>query len=163
MTSPTPPPAYSALDAPPLPPRRSSSDVDNSANMPDPSIIAMSSNDPRSSSAQSLVPQNEERSGRRRLLLVFIHGFFGDETSFRSFPAHVHNLVSITLADSHIVHTKIYPKYKSRYALEVARDDFSKWYCLQSYIHTRAHLNAGSHRMRIDGRMLSSLHIPWAA
>jgi hypothetical protein len=51
----------------------------------------------------------------------------GDETSFRSFPAHVHNLVSITLADSHIVHTKIYPKYKARYALEKARDDFSAW------------------------------------
>ncbi|KAF2686114.1 hypothetical protein K458DRAFT_298644 [Lentithecium fluviatile CBS 122367] len=87
----------------------------------------MSSDDPRSSSTQSLVPQNEDRSGRRRLLLVFIHGFLGDETSFRSFPAHVHNLVSITLSDSHLVHTKIYPKYKSRYALEVARDDFSNW------------------------------------
>jgi len=95
--------------------------------MPDPSITAMSSGDPRSSSTQSLVPPDEDRSGRRRLLLVFIHGFMGDETSFRSFPAHVHNLVSITLADSHVVHTKIYPKYKARYALEKARDDFSAW------------------------------------
>jgi len=96
--------------------------------MPDSSLAAMSASDPRSSSTQSLVPADEDRSGRRRLLIIFIHGFLGDETSFRSFPAHVHNLVSITLAESHVVHTKIYPKYRSRYALEVARDDFSKWY-----------------------------------
>lgn len=96
--------------------------------MPDPGLAAMSSKDPRSSSQQSLVPDPAlPDTGRRRLLLVYIHGFMGDETSFRSFPAHVHNLVSITLSDSHVVHTKIYPKYRSRYALEVARDEFSKW------------------------------------
>lgn len=68
-----------------------------------------------------------EGSYRRKLLLVYVHGFMGDETSFRSFPAHVHNVVTIALSDSHSVHTKIYPKYRPRYALEVARDDFSKW------------------------------------
>lgn len=51
----------------------------------------------------------------------------GNETSFRSFPAHVHNLVTVTLAESHVVHTKIYPRYRSRNALERARDDFSTW------------------------------------
>lgn len=90
--------------------------------------MAMASQDPRSSSTQSLVPDPAlENTGRRRLLLVYIHGFMGNETSFRSFPAHVHNLVTLTLAESHIVHTKLYPRYKSRNALEVARDDFSKW------------------------------------
>ncbi|KAF1936499.1 hypothetical protein EJ02DRAFT_448022 [Clathrospora elynae] len=88
----------------------------------------MSSQDPRSSSTQSLVPDPAlEDTGRRRLLLVYIHGFMGNETSFRSFPAHVHNLVTITLADSHVVHTKLYPRYKSRDSLEIARDNFSTW------------------------------------
>ncbi|KAL6704124.1 hypothetical protein ACN47E_008787 [Coniothyrium glycines] len=88
----------------------------------------LTSQDPRSSSTQSLVPDPASASaGRRRLLLVYVHGFMGNETSFRSFPAHVHNLVTITLADSHVVHTKIYPRYRSRNALELARDDFSKW------------------------------------
>ncbi|KAF1948965.1 hypothetical protein CC80DRAFT_430206 [Byssothecium circinans] len=87
----------------------------------------MASSDPRSSSTQSLVPENTDREGRRRLLLVYIHGFQGNETSFRSFPAHVHNLVTITLGDSHVVHTKIYPRYQSRNAIEKARDDFSAW------------------------------------
>ncbi|KAF2817682.1 uncharacterized protein BDZ99DRAFT_505303 [Mytilinidion resinicola] len=88
----------------------------------------MGSNDPRTSSTQSLVPVPEsEHAGRRTLLLVYVHGFMGNETSFQSFPAHVHNLVTVTLADTHVVHTKIYPKYKSRRAIEFARDDFSTW------------------------------------
>lgn len=51
----------------------------------------------------------------------------GNETSFQSFPAHVHNIVTLKLAESHVVHTKIYPKYKSRKRIEFARDDFSEW------------------------------------
>lgn len=86
-----------------------------------------SSQDPRSSSTQSLVPTDSARDGRRTLLLIYIHGFMGNESSFRSFPAHVHNLVTVTLAETHVVHTKIYPRYKSRRAIEYARDDFSNW------------------------------------
>ncbi|KAG4437187.1 hypothetical protein IFR05_007343 [Cadophora sp. M221] len=85
------------------------------------------SEDPRSSSTHSLVPSESGRDGRRTLLLVFIHGFMGNETSFQSFPAHVHNLLTITLSETHVVHTKIYPRYKSRKAIDFARDDFSKW------------------------------------
>lgn len=85
------------------------------------------SNDPRSSSTHSLVPSESGRDGRRTLLLVYIHGFMGNETSFQSFPAHVHNLLTITLEETHVVHTKIYPRYKSRKAIEFARDDFSTW------------------------------------
>ncbi|KAH0537792.1 hypothetical protein FGG08_005474 [Glutinoglossum americanum] len=83
--------------------------------------------DPRSSSTQSLVPSDSGEPGRRTLLLVYIHGFLGNETSFQSFPAHVHNLLKIILAETHVIHTKIYPRYKSRKAIEFARDDFSKW------------------------------------
>ncbi|KAF2400386.1 hypothetical protein EJ06DRAFT_582232 [Trichodelitschia bisporula] len=93
------------------------------------SAYAAASHDPRSSSTQSLVPSpHSERRGRRRLLLVYIHGFMGDETSFKSFPAHVHNIVSITLAESHVVHTKIYPKYRSRQNLQIVSEDFSRWF-----------------------------------
>ncbi|KAG9241444.1 hypothetical protein BJ878DRAFT_536533 [Calycina marina] len=88
------------------------------------------SNDPRSSSAHSLAPAESTRygrDGRRTLLLVYIHGFMGNETSFQSFPAHVHNLLTISLNETHVVHTKIYPRYKSRKAIDFARDDFSQW------------------------------------
>ncbi|PQE11994.1 catalytic protein [Rutstroemia sp. NJR-2017a BVV2] len=41
--------------------------------------------------------------------------------------AHVHNLLTIALVETHVVHTKIYPRYKSRKAINFARDDFSTW------------------------------------
>ena len=87
-----------------------------------------SDDDPRNSSTQSLVPSESDSSDpRRKLLLVYIHGFMGNETSFRSFPAHVHNLLTVLLSDSHVVHTKIYPRYRSKRNISFARDDFSKW------------------------------------
>ena len=85
------------------------------------------SQDPRSSSTQSLRPVEAARDGRRTLLLIYIHGFMGNEMSFQSFPAHVHNLLTILVAETHVLHTKIYPRYKSRKAIEFARDDFSDW------------------------------------
>ncbi|MCJ1389500.1 hypothetical protein MMC18_002357 [Xylographa bjoerkii] len=88
-----------------------------------------SGQDPRERSTESLVPSGEGEDGRRTLLLIFIHGFLGNETSFQSFPAHIHNLVTTKLVDTHTVHTKIYPRYKSRKAIEYARDDFSNWLC----------------------------------
>lgn len=84
--------------------------------------------DPRSSSMQSLRPLDSAGGSRRRLLLIYIHGFMGNETSFRSFPAHVHNVLTVTLAESHVVHSKIYPRYRSRKPIEHARDDFSNWF-----------------------------------
>ena len=87
-----------------------------------------SSQDPRSSSMQSLVPHSSsEGNGIRTLLLVYIHGFMGNETSFQSFPAHVHNLLTVKLKETHVVHSKIYPKYKSRKDVKFARDSFSEW------------------------------------
>lgn len=123
----------SAPGPPPLPPRSNtltapppySSDDARRSRL---ASVQWRSNDPRPSSTHSLLPSEPgEDGGRRTLLLVFIHGFLGNETSFQSFPAHVHNLLSITLAESHAIHTKIYPRYKSRKAIEFARDDFCAW------------------------------------
>ena len=83
--------------------------------------------DPRNSSTQSLRPVESAGANRRTLLIVYIHGFLGNETSFRSFPAHVHNVLTTTLAETHVVYSKIYPRYKSRKNISFARDDFSKW------------------------------------
>lgn len=109
--------------------------------------------DPRSSSSQSLVSHpggdHEEgdiidnhgalgdtkgrpstsagRSQRRTLLLVYIHGFYGNAQSFQSFPYHVHSYLRTALAASHSIHTKIYPRYKTYRAIEIARDNFSQW------------------------------------
>jgi pimeloyl-ACP methyl ester carboxylesterase len=76
---------------------------------------------------QSLLPVESVSGLRRTLLLVYVHGFVGNDMSFGSFPAHVHNLLTSYLADTHVVHTKIYPRYKSRKNISYARDDFSNW------------------------------------
>lgn len=59
--------------------------------------------------------------------MIYIHGFMGDNTSFQSFPAHVHNYLQNALQDSHVIHSKIYPRYKTYNAIDVARDNFSRW------------------------------------
>jgi hypothetical protein len=117
---------------PPLPPRTSSAAPPPAYSSDDAKRSELisnqwRSNDPRSSSTHSLVPSESGRDGRRTLLLVWIHGFMGNEMSFQSFPAHVHNLLTITLTETHVVHTKLYPRYKSRKAINFARDDFSEW------------------------------------
>nr|POF15197.1 hypothetical protein CFP56_42086 [Quercus suber] len=82
----------------------------------------------RTSSQHSLVPsESDVQNHRRKLLLVYVHGFMGNETSFRSFPAHVHHLLTILLAETHVVHTKIYPRYRSKKNISFARDNFSEW------------------------------------
>lgn len=70
---------------------------------------------------------NRDADGKRKLLLVFIHGFMGDETSFQSFPTHVHNLLSTLLAPTHAVHTKLYPRYRCKGKMDDAARSFSDW------------------------------------
>jgi pimeloyl-ACP methyl ester carboxylesterase len=82
--------------------------------------------DPRTSSTQSLVP-SEAPLTRRKLLVIYIHGFYGNDQSFKSFPAHVHALLRELLVDTHVIHSKLYPRYKTYKAIELARDNFSAW------------------------------------
>ncbi|MCJ1307206.1 hypothetical protein MMC25_000852 [Agyrium rufum] len=111
-------------------------DTSETGSHPDPPMVipddeqlhlwSWASQDKRNASTESLYP-SEPIGLKRKLLLVYIHGFMGDETSFQSFPSHVHNLLLSLLAETHIVHSKVYPRYKSRKAIDFARDDFSKW------------------------------------
>ncbi|OJJ01773.1 hypothetical protein ASPVEDRAFT_129399 [Aspergillus versicolor CBS 583.65] len=67
------------------------------------------------------------RQGKRRLLLIYIHGFLGSEDSFYQFPRRVHDMLAVLLAETHVVYTKIYPRYKTRGPLHDARDGISQW------------------------------------
>ncbi|KAI6382586.1 hypothetical protein MCOR25_000589 [Pyricularia grisea] len=64
---------------------------------------------------------------RRTLLVVYIHGFMGNDTSFQRFPAHMHEFLRESLAETHAVHTKIYPRYKTYRTIDVATENFSRW------------------------------------
>ncbi|CAG7981978.1 unnamed protein product [Penicillium salamii] len=71
------------------------------------------------------VPQDEDP--RRRLLLIYIHGFMGSEASFHDLPAHVHDLLTGSLAETHVVYTRMYPRYKSQGEIQTAVNQFSTW------------------------------------
>ncbi|EEH22351.1 hypothetical protein PABG_04562 [Paracoccidioides brasiliensis Pb03] len=101
-----------------------------------PQTQSRSREDQRSPSMQSLLPVDSNRDGRRTLLLIYIHGFVGSDTSFQKFPAHVHNLLAVMLSESHVVHSKIYPRYKTRKVIEFVRDDFSHWLSPHEYPET---------------------------
>lgn len=146
-----PPPAYS--ERPPIPPRKPVNSSTSAIYQTPPSAASSSTStpgtymhtlssgpwlgpDPRSSSTQSLLPDTSRDSqaatpadylGRRKLLIIYIHGFLGNDQSFRSFPAHVHALLANFLAESHVIHSKIYPRYKTYRSVGVARDNFSEW------------------------------------
>lgn len=83
--------------------------------------------DPRTSSTQSLVSSVSSSDPRRTLLLIYIHGFYGNDQSFRSFPFHVHSFLRTALDETHVIHSKIYPRYKTYRSIEIARDNFSHW------------------------------------
>ena len=84
--------------------------------------------DPRASSSQSLMsPARKEGDARRTLLVIYIHGFMGNDASFRSFPSHVHDVLKEALHETHFIHSKIYPRYKTYKAIDVARENFSQW------------------------------------
>lgn len=64
---------------------------------------------------------------KRRLLVIYIHGFCGSEESFAQFPSHVHSFVKQALCDTHIVYSKIYPRYETRNNMDIAVDKFCRW------------------------------------
>ncbi|KAM0435305.1 hypothetical protein ACHAPT_003399 [Fusarium lateritium] len=139
-----PPPPYSVQQPPYSPAPAAAAASKPSPTPPGPSYLPSSgpwlAPDPRSSSTQSLLPvypsetsllypqqTDDGHQGRRKLLVIYLHGFLGNDQSFRSFPAHVHALLTNLLADSHVIHSKIYPRYKTYRAVDVARDNFSEW------------------------------------
>lgn len=97
----------------------------------------------------SLISSNLE--GRRNLLLVYVHGFMGNETSFQKFPTHVHNLLGERLAHQHAVQSIVYPKYKSRKKIDFARDELVHWCVLLLFLESRCFL--------ADSRLLAGLAV----
>ncbi|PYH90722.1 hypothetical protein BO71DRAFT_401961 [Aspergillus ellipticus CBS 707.79] len=64
---------------------------------------------------------------KRRLLLVYVHGFKGSDTTFQHFPAHVHDVLTGLLGESHLVYSRVYPQYETRGDMQTAVDHFSTW------------------------------------
>ncbi|KAJ5946325.1 hypothetical protein N7454_003164 [Penicillium verhagenii] len=79
------------------------------------------------SSGLSMTGPGPQDATKRRLLLIYIHGFGGSETTFSDMPVHVHSALAALLSESHVVYTRIYPRYKSKGEFQLAVDRFSGW------------------------------------
>ncbi|KAJ6004351.1 hypothetical protein N7522_005996 [Penicillium canescens] len=84
-------------------------------------------NDAAHSLSKLSLSRSKSGTDKRRLLLIYIHGFMGSEASFHDLPAHVHDLLTGLLSESHEVYTRIYPRYKSYGEMHVAAEQFSAW------------------------------------
>lgn len=60
------------------------------------------------------------------LLVVFIHGFKGDDTTFRSFPERLQHVLSETIKDI-IVESVVFPAYETKGELTAAVISFADW------------------------------------
>lgn len=85
--------------------------------------------DPASTSAgvPGPTPPITPETPKRRLLIIYIHGYNGNNQSFKSFPAHVHKYLKLCIGDTHLIHTKVYPRYKTYKAMDVGVERFSEW------------------------------------
>ncbi|KAF2863234.1 hypothetical protein K470DRAFT_211246 [Piedraia hortae CBS 480.64] len=63
----------------------------------------------------------------KTLLLIFIHGFKGNDSTFSSFPRHLRVALSVTLDPLITVKTKAYPRFETRGDLSSCVDNFTKW------------------------------------
>ncbi|KAJ5653771.1 hypothetical protein N7490_000774 [Penicillium lividum] len=79
------------------------------------------------SSGLSMAGPGPQDATRRRLLLIYIHGFNGSEATFLDLPVHIHSALAALLSESHVVYTRIYPRYKSHGEFNLAVKRFSGW------------------------------------
>ncbi|KAK1773034.1 hypothetical protein QBC45DRAFT_398380 [Copromyces sp. CBS 386.78] len=63
---------------------------------------------------------------KRILLLCFIHGFKGDDDTFRDFPKHLKDTVTSNLLDHHVA-SVVYPKYETKGELTQTTEAFLEW------------------------------------
>ncbi|KAL0579905.1 hypothetical protein V5O48_002076 [Marasmius crinis-equi] len=67
------------------------------------------------------------------LHLIYVHGFQGNDTTFQSFPTHLHKYLSerVPLRHNLQVQSTIYPTYQSRKPLSNATRNFLQWLSTQ--------------------------------
>ncbi|KAK1751337.1 hypothetical protein QBC47DRAFT_464077 [Echria macrotheca] len=77
---------------------------------------------------------------KRILLLCFIHGFKGDDDTFRDFPKHLQDTITNNLPDD-LVTSVVYPKYETKGELGVSTAAFLAWLREQVMTLRKQHLD----------------------
>lgn len=56
---------------------------------------------------------DSEQSKAQVLLIVFVHGFKGDDTTFRNFPSRLQHILSETLRGT-VIDSVVFPVYETK-------------------------------------------------
>ncbi|KAI0251326.1 hypothetical protein BJV78DRAFT_1212497 [Lactifluus subvellereus] len=67
-----------------------------------------------------------QQSSPNILLIVFIHGFKGDDTTFGNFPSRLQHILSETVQDT-IIESIVFPAYQTKGDLDKAVECFADW------------------------------------
>ncbi|KAI8082184.1 hypothetical protein BDF21DRAFT_337922 [Thamnidium elegans] len=70
---------------------------------------------------------NNQKDNLDKLLLVFVHGFRGSDSSFKDFPNRLQTILTNSVKAD--VNAVVYPSYKTAGDLRIAVENFSVWLC----------------------------------
>ncbi|KAI9886927.1 MAG: hypothetical protein M1823_001219 [Watsoniomyces obsoletus] len=82
----------------------------------------------------------------KSVLLCFIHGFSGDDDTFRVFPTHLRDATQKALPDWHVV-SAVYPKYETKGDLPSCVSRFREW--LQNRVDELESKESGEDELRV--------------
>ncbi|KAI8330935.1 hypothetical protein EDC96DRAFT_527813 [Choanephora cucurbitarum] len=95
-------------------------------------------------------------SYKDKLLLIFVHGFRGTDTSFKDFPNRLRTDLSNTIKAD--VSTLVYPSYKTAGELKLAVNNFSSWLCEQvAQIRKEQKISQGSIMIALLGHSMGGI------
>ncbi|KAI0050205.1 hypothetical protein FA95DRAFT_1555907 [Auriscalpium vulgare] len=86
----------------------------------------MSTASPSLSTHPDESPENGSQSQAEILLIIFIHGFKGTDTTFANFPTRLQHLLSETI-ESVAVECIVFPAYETKGELDKAVERFADW------------------------------------
>ncbi|KAI0307238.1 hypothetical protein B0F90DRAFT_1814020 [Multifurca ochricompacta] len=90
------------------------------------------------------------------LLIIFIHGFKGDDSTFKDFPSRLQHILSETVQGT-ITESIVFPAYETKGDLNNAVQSFSDWLTTITVQKEVAHGGAGRARIVLCGHSMGGL------
>ncbi|KAI9466936.1 hypothetical protein BJY52DRAFT_1110271 [Lactarius psammicola] len=90
------------------------------------------------------------------LLIVFIHGFKGDDTTFKNFPSRLQHILSETLQGT-VIESVVFPVYETKGDLNKAVESFADWLTTLTVQKEAAHGGAGRVKIVLCGHSMGGL------
>lgn len=100
--------------------------------------------------------QGPSPSSPHVLLIVFIHGFKGDDTTFKDFPSRLRHILSESLQGT-VIESIAFPVYETKGDLNKAVESFADWLTNLTVQKEATHGGAGSVKIVLCGHSMGGL------